>query len=543
MKNKVVYSIHTILLITILFSIEARCQSTYHQVYSILKTKCSPACHTPSMPHGLLLLSDSPNVVYTNLVNHDPTNPNALARGDKRIYPGNPHRSFLFHKVNNGLDADLTLAVADGGSMPQFPNAPLSTYDVELIRQWIQMGAPKTGMVVDTALITKYYSGNGIDGAQALHPVPTDTNAFQIHIGKVFLPPSSEMEYYLKYKLNLKDTVQVNKIETVIPIATHHINISKFDSGLDSNYADGLRVLDTITGIGYSIKHNKLVNAWQSSYSYQLPAGTAYLWEKKTVLDIAHHIINTHPDSILSFDSYINVYTQPKQTPANIMYTRVIKDTAITIPNTSTNVNFSSSYFDTTATNMWNVWLLSSLTNQYCIDFDIYKRNIDGSLGTQVFEGWYNPDYTFNQGYYDNDHPPIEKFTPLMNIDPRAGLTQKTIYNNTGSSSVSFGYTSNDETMMYYMQYTLGAPLVGINNLNSTVNTLLVFPNPATGSFTISSTQKIDAITISNLLGETVMQTNPNTETTQLNISKAGVYFVYVTVGNKTSTQKIIIAN
>ncbi len=517
-----------LLFFILLFSSQAFTQSTYHQVYTILNTKCSPACHKPSMPHGLLLLSDSPNVVYSSLVNHNPTNPNALSRGDKRIYPGNPHRSFLFHKVNNGLDADLTLAVADGDRMPQAPNVPLSKYEVELIRQWIQMGAPKTGMVVDTALITNYYSGNGIDGSQTLHPVPTDTNAFQIHIGKVFLPPSSEMEYYLKYKLNLPDTVQVNQIETVIPVASHHINISKFDAGLDSNYTNGLRELDTITGIGYSIKHNKLINAWKSSFSYQLPAGTAYLWEKGTVLDIAHHVLNTHPDSILALDSYINIYTQPKQTAAAIMYTKVIKDTSIAIPNTSTDVSFSSAYFDTTATNRWNVWFLSSLTYQYCVDFDIYKRNMNGSLGTQVFEGWYNSDYVFNQGYYDNDHPPIEKFTPMLDIDPRSGLIQKTIYNNTGSSPVTFGYTSYDETMMYYIQYTLGAPLVGITNLNYTKNNLNVFPNPVKDKLTIKDENELGLITVYNSLGELILKENINATQHQIDLSKqaAGIYIL-----------------
>ncbi|HTA62447.1 MAG TPA: T9SS type A sorting domain-containing protein [Bacteroidia bacterium] len=84
---------------------------------------------------------------------------------------------------------------------------------------------------------------------------------------------------------------------------------------------------------------------------------------------------------------------------------------------------------------------------------------------------------------------------------------------------------------------------VGINQFLEQQTTISCYPNPTTGSFTVSSTQKIDGITITNLLGEIVAQTNPNAETTQLNISNAGVYFVQVTVGNKTATQKIIITN
>ncbi|HTA61687.1 MAG TPA: T9SS type A sorting domain-containing protein [Bacteroidia bacterium] len=92
---------------------------------------------------------------------------------------------------------------------------------------------------------------------------------------------------------------------------------------------------------------------------------------------------------------------------------------------------------------------------------------------------------------------------------------------------------------------TIPTGFTGINSYEtaaaSSLN-VLVYPNPSVGNLTIVSPQKIDAITVINLLGETVSRTNPNDLAAQINIDKAGVYFVIVSADNKTSTQKIIIS-
>jgi hypothetical protein len=155
MKKKLLHSIQGLLLILIptIFSAEVKAQSTYKQVYNIFQAKCS-GCHNTATNSGQLNLSSSPATVYNNIVGHNPVNPAALSRGDKRIDPGYPHRSFLMRKVNIGLDADNNINQPQEGTvMPNSPNPPLSSYEKELIRQWILHGAPQTGIVVDTALI------------------------------------------------------------------------------------------------------------------------------------------------------------------------------------------------------------------------------------------------------------------------------------------------------------------------------------------------------------------------------------------------------
>jgi mono/diheme cytochrome c family protein len=528
-------------------------QATYDQVYSIFQANCV-TCHDASSPAGGLNLIAAPATVYTSIVNANPNNPAALARGDKRIFPGDPHKSFLMRKCQNGLDADNGLLASEGAAMPEAPSTPLNNKEIELIRQWIYAGAPQTGNVVDTARISKYYNGDGIDGKPASHPLPTDPGSFQVHVGKVFLDTLSEEEYFLKYKLNLPDTVEVNRIELFLPTQSHHYIIYKFLPGAAASFADGIRIQNPTTGAGSSGGYNTLVSAFQSSRNDVLPTSTAYQWETSTVLDLNHHFFNTDPDSVLGADVYFNVYTQPKGTATDIMYCDLISNTSIYIPNDNANHTFTKADFNTSATRMWNIWLLSSHTHKYGVDFDIFLRNPGGSTGTQVFEGFYNNDYTFNQGYYDWEHPPVELFSPMLTMNPKDGLIQKATFNNNGPSSVFFGLTTNDEMMLYFVQYTLGAPIpVGIDEDPANAIKLNAFPNPFSSSTQISyELKEASAVSIAvyDVLGNKVATLLENesqasgfhqVDFNAKNNAK-GVYLLTVTMGGQTFTKRIVLA-
>ncbi|MGZ4048164.1 MAG: T9SS type A sorting domain-containing protein, partial [Bacteroidia bacterium] len=506
-------------------------QSTYNAVYNIFQAKCT-SCHGGGSPSGALNLSGSPAAVYTTIVNANPVNPAALARGDKRIDPGYPHRSFLLRKCQNGLDADNGIVPAEGNPMPDSPNPPLSNKEIELIRQWVYQGAPQTGNVVDTTVINKYYSGKGISYS-APHPLPTDPGSFQVHLGKIFLDTLSEEEYFIKYDLKLPDTVEVNRVELFLPNASHHFIIYKLLPGAASMFANGLRIQNPTTGAGSSTGYNTMVSAFQASRNDSLPVGTAYQWETSTVLDLNHHLFNTNADSIGATDVYFNVYTQPKGTAAHIMYSDLITNTSIYINNDGLDHTFTSASYNSSAPNMWNIWLLSSHTHKYGVDFDIFLRNPGGSTGTQIFEGFYNSTYTFNQGYYDWEHPPVEHFDPLLTMNPRDGLIQRAKYNNTGSAPVYFGLTTHDEMMLYFVQYTLGASLTaGIQTYDdhNAIN-LNAYPNPYSDNTQISyelKTKTIISIAVYDVLGNKIQTIADNeiqengTHTYDFNAKKQG---------------------
>jgi hypothetical protein len=534
----------------LLYAGSLQAQNTYDGVYHLFQTKCV-SCHGGATPAGGLDLSGTANAVYAAIVNHTPVNTTAATRGDKTVKPGYTHSSFLLRKINNGLDPDNGLKAGEGASCPQ--TGTISNQNIELVRQWINMGAPQTGNVIDTNMINKFYSGRGYSSAPASHPLPTDPGSYQMHIGKVFLDSSSEVEYFQKFDLGLPDTLEVNRIELFMGSYSHHFILYKFTSpAAATNFAEGLRVQNPTTGMGSSTGYTTIVSAWQRPYNFQLPATTAYSWPTGTVLDLNHHFFNFNPDSVMSIDIYLNIYTQPKHTCQNIMYSSLYSNQNIFIPNNATDIMFTQNKTIPTSGNMWNVWLMSSHTHKYGVNFDIFQRNTDGTTGTKLYDGKMNYTTNTNTGVFDWSHPPVEVFTPMVVINPRDGFVAQATYNNNGPAPVQFGLTTKAEMMVWYIQYTLGASLTtGIQEDLAKQLNLSVYPNPSAGASTLhytlgeSSKVKID---VYNLMGQhlkTLADEQQGSGDHSYLIEKlaAGTYLLKTQVNGASVTTRVVTTN
>ena len=100
------------------------------------------SCHDSQSQTGGLLLESGAS--YTNLFNVDPENPGALARGWKRVDPGDPATSFIYHKVNGDLpDASFGVRMPKG-------KPKLNKTLINVLQAWIAGGAPDTGWVAGT---------------------------------------------------------------------------------------------------------------------------------------------------------------------------------------------------------------------------------------------------------------------------------------------------------------------------------------------------------------------------------------------------------
>jgi len=73
----------------------------------------------------------------------------------------------------------------------------------------------------------------------------------------------------------------------------------------------------------------------------------------------------------------------------------------------------------------------------------------------------------------------------------------------------------------------------GINQLSSATNQLTLYPNPSTGLVTITSTKNINDITVTNLVGQTVLKSLSEdlgvNQTIDLSNLPGGIYFITVT--------------
>ncbi len=533
-------------------------QSTFDNIHSIFQSSCVSYCHDAGALAGGLDLSGTPAEVYNRIIDREPVNNAAKEKGNKLIDPGHPHNSFLLKKINNGLDEDNDFAPADEGeAMPKGATA-LSNAEIDLIHQWILQGAPQFGYVVDEPLIQSFHSGNGMVRMKKPEP-PDEGEGFQIHFGPIFLAPLEEKEFFKKHYINLPDSMEVYRLESFINFQSHHYIVYKFlDSTAASAAPTGIQ-LATVS----STDNDALVAGWQFSSDIELPEGTAYFWDPNTVLDLNYHILNYSQDSILKAEAYTNVYMRKKQDHTIEMHSDLVlyKDgfpspfSDFLIPADAQDHTFTEAEYNAFSTDTMHIWLLASHTHKYGKDFDIYIREPGGTKGEQLYEGFYNVDYSINQGFYDWEHPAVRYFNPLKKVAEKDGLIQEAVFNNYGAQEVTFGLTTADEMMLYFIQYTLDTPAVpaGSTLVPETVElgTLAVFPNPFNRQFTLAFTLPAPApveVGLFNLLGEKVAAVrSPSTlrdgkhflsfDAHQL---PSGVYLLQLRVANKIHTRKLM---
>ncbi|NNC94990.1 MAG: T9SS type A sorting domain-containing protein [Chitinophagales bacterium] len=553
---------------TLIFSLFAvistvTAQSTFSEVYTILQSNCAtPYCHSGGNPSADLDFSGSQNDVYQELVNVTPQNSTAAAIGDKLVDPGYPGKSFLIRKLaHDDWDDYYDRFPSEGSQMPQ-GGGNLASEDIEMIRQWIYHGANQNTTDVDPTVIQDYYNGMGKKKLEKL-PLPNSGEGFQVRLGSIFLAPLQEIEIDKKHKLELDDDVEVVKIELSFNEESHHFIL--YSLGDPANVAEGIQLFD---GSEFGNLNDEILAAWQDPNTIELPPTTAYFWEKDIVLDLNYHLINYDPDSILAADVYINVYTQQKGIAQHEMFTQLMPVDAISsfgdigkslvIPNDGNVYTFTDEIYSPFAgvfiDPIWHIWMLSSHTHGRGIDYDVYFRNPNGSKGEQLFEGYYNFDYSFNQGFYDWEHPPIRYFEPpfpVVDISVN-GLIQEASYINppTNPDTLRWGFTTKDEMMLIFIQYTKEALAVGIDDIDQNQFDLTIAPNPfsdKTGIRYHLETNSEVKLEVFNLLGEKIEEIvnekqSPGYYSYDFVSSSAsdGIYLIALSVDGNVTTQRVV---
>ena len=540
-------------------------QTTVQSVSAIFQANCTTGCHSGGNPSANLDLSGNSSDLVSALVGVTPTNPAAAAKGYKLVDPGYPHNSSILYKcATTDWDDQFGMDVAEGNSMPS-GQAPLEKTEIELIRQWIQYGAPSSGTVVDIQILEDYYGGSGM--ARVEKPAaPAIGEGFQMHMGPFFLEPGEEIEFYKKEKVDNPDLENVVRFEAFFNDESHHFLLFEFLPGTDAGIEEGLRAVT----VQNAFQDAEYMVGWVDPDVTELPYGTAYKIDENAVIDLNYHLINyaSNGDSVLAAEAYINFYTN-NNNPVELieMHSELLINLSIFIPNTGNEMSFTNVVTDNTAgaTDSMYVWFLSSHTHKYGTDYDIYKRNPDGSQGDQLYEGFYDTEYTFNQGYYDWEHPGNlyldEVYGELMPINRRDGLIQIAKYQIPGSANetqpfVGFGLTTDDEMMLAFIQYTLepvAANPDGIFDFGRNEPSFMsVYPNPTNGKSTVSFSLSENAdvqLSVYNSLGQEVKQVYSGAVKageTNFNIEVAngsdpnGLYLIQLIVDGKIYTERLL---
>jgi len=535
----------------IVFAVQqkASAQATFATIQTIMQTNCGGSgCHGGSNPL-VFDVNASATDLRNALVNVNPTNPAALQSGQKLIDPGHPYNSFLLKKIgSNNFDPYITKTTAEGNHMPSGGAPSLAKHEIELVRQWIFAGAPETGTVVNYQVLQDYYANGGLPFINVPAPPPA-SEGFQVRNGPYFLTPNQEVEIMRKEHLKNSSEISIKKIDGFMSSESHHLLLFKYtDDGTGAR--EGTRSVPTEAA---PFNGNiVLTSAWQDDGEFELPYGTALKWEPNTILDFDYHIKNYSQTQILPTDFYLNIYYYDNPTPYIEMKAQLVNEALLALQPgqndiTRTHAPGGERY----------IWMMSSHTHKYGIDYDIFVKNSDGTRGDQIYEGFYNSDYSFNQGFYDWEHPAVRYFDPLQPVG-NEGMEFNVKWDITGPCTsplaplvcITFGLTTADEMMLYTYMYTEQELPTSVNNKIANANKFAVYPNPFESTTAISYSLEKDAevtIEVFDLMGKKVstlvdgkMNSGEHKEMFESSYGK-GLYYVTLSVnGSKVSTQKIM---
>jgi hypothetical protein len=401
----------------------------------ILTRSCAlSGCHSSTndgtySQHTLVLSAD---VAYDNLVGRLSTNAAAKVDGLQRVKPGDATNSFLYQKI-----------ICDGhqskyGSIMPLGGPNLTLGQIEFIKQWIDKGAPKTGSVVDEAILD-----NKTVCTETFTPLaaPSASEGFQLAINPFIINPNSEREIFVNRQTPNTSTVYVNKFVMQGRANSHHFVLYGFQntSSLpplntvrDLYNADGSVNINTFSQMQ---NHIFLNGGTDVNGTYTFPAGVALKLPAGTQLDLNAHYFNKQNTS-LTGENYINLYTVPQASVIKEAQSINFANYAFSIPPNTRKTITTDFTFSKPVT-------VITLTSHYHKLGEKFQIKILGGVrnGEVVYEST------------DWEHPLVLNLTTPIQLKAGEGLTSVVTYNNTTNKTVSFGLTSEDEMNIIFGYY------------------------------------------------------------------------------------------
>jgi hypothetical protein len=404
----------------------------------ILDKNCATSgCHQSEadasfLQHNLLLTSGKS---YKNLLNVNPKNISAANDGLKRLIPFNSKKSLLFQKLLfDGKDHNWK----SYGSLMPLGNDMLYKGQIEYIRQWIEAGAPETGIVADVSLLN--------DKTQSLlefEPLkaPDVNDGFQVSLSPFEIYGNFEREIFVRKPLGNMSQVYINKFQLKMRPGSHHFimygfrnlnNLPNLNQVRDLRNKDNSLNFETFSQIG---NHIFYFGGSESNITFDFPEGTAVEIPANATFDLNSHYFN-RSSKPYNGEVYMNLYTVPKEKVKKVLKVLDFGNTSLIIPANKKTVITKDFKFSKNT----KVVTLFSHTHKFGEKFEILIKG--GARDGEVI-------YT----NFDWEHPLKVDFATPISLKAGEGLTSRITYNNYSDKQVGFGFTSDDEMGIIFGYY------------------------------------------------------------------------------------------
>ena len=194
----------------------------------------------------------------------------------------------------------------------------------------------------------------------------------------------------------------------------------------------------------------------------------------------------------------------------------------------ATNLEYTVQFENTGNDTAHNIYVMDTLSD----NVDQHSLRIVAATNRMNVSKWYDPTY---HNIFKFEFPGINLLDSshhnqcdgmfIYTINTKPGLPDgSTIFAHAG-----IFFDDNPVVMTNYTENITGC-LLKVANTSNPGNKVTLYPNPATNTLTISNTEPITTIHITDIVGQTVLQTQPNAASTKIDVSglQAGIYFVKV---------------
>jgi hypothetical protein len=407
---------------------------------SILAAQCV-GCHTAGQAaatqSGLAL---DAGVAYDNLVGAAPANLLAREDGLLRVKPFRPDSSLLYHKLSwvPGHHARDY-----GMPMPAGSTTGLSEGQLEYVRRWIEAGAPRTGDVVDTALL----ADRTPQRVPPFAPLPAPAVGVQLRVDSFPVRGRFERELFLYRKLDNSADVYVNRIETKVRPGSHHLLLYTFDDSRGPfcalrPAANEMRDIRNTDGSMNAIAmlpmacHVFFGGAMVAQSDFRFPEGVALRLPPNAGLDLNTHYVN-RTGAEFPGEVEVNLHTVDRSRVRTVASPLNLQNTDITV----------RAHADTTIATTFVV----SEPTMTIITLTSHMHERGTRFVVRLKGGARDGEVVYDNA--DWAHPLVRTFdTPLV-LRKGEALVSEVTYHNTTDRVIHFGLTSEDEMGIVFGYY------------------------------------------------------------------------------------------
>lgn len=418
--------------------------SSYALIQGEIWDKSCIDCHVAGSSFArqsdLVLTAD---VSYDQLINRQPTNVAALEDG--LLLVGDQgleslYSSFLWEKINAPDQEHFYDDHPNYGSIMPLGGDPLTNGQLEFIRQWIVKGAPKSGVVVDIAVL----ADESVYEIPDFEPLPLPEQGLQFHVAPFEIPANTDRELFIYQELNNAEQLYIKSFEITMAPGSHHFILYNFDENLATNiYPQSGLIRDVYNDNGgynfatlyYTQFHQFVVGTQWPKTRYTFPEGVALPVPANSGFDVNSHYAN-RSDAPIMGEVYANIHT--------VNQSEVVYEAKI--------LNLNNNEFSLPAGQVTTLEKEFKFSEERHV-FQLWSHAHSHMVSFKVFIAGGDRDGELIYVAYDWEHPPILQLDPPLVLNAGEGFRLETTYDNDEDRALGFGLRSTDEMMILFGAY------------------------------------------------------------------------------------------